>query len=164
MILLVCVGLAPFVPGLIASRLETLNSPETSRAEWEGEVDDGDRIYRITSDSRGHFVAEVRVNGHYVDMMVDTGATLTALPQSLAEDIGIYLDKSDFRHSIRTANGIVLGAKTTIDRLSIGDIRFSEVDAFVLEDERMGDPLLGMSVLNRLRKFDMSDGTLVLIQ
>ncbi|WP_170107110.1 retropepsin-like aspartic protease family protein [Roseibium marinum] len=161
-ILLVCVALAPFVPGLIESRLKSLGGHETSSVE--AEEDAGERIHRISSDPQGHFIAETRLNGRFVDLLVDTGATLTALPRSLAEDIGIFLDESDFKYPIRTANGTTFGAKSSIDRLSIGDIRFTNVNILVLKDQSLGNPLLGMSVLNRLRKFDMSDGTLVLIQ
>ncbi|WP_299810178.1 TIGR02281 family clan AA aspartic protease [uncultured Roseibium sp.] len=167
MILLVCVAIAPFLPGVIESGLKRLADREApsavseSASEAEG---GGGRTHRISADPQGHFIAEVRLNGRFVEMLVDTGATLTALPRSLAEDIGIFLQEADFKYPVHTANGTALGAKATIDRLSIGDIRFTNVNALVMKDQSLGNPLLGMSVLNKLRKFDMSEGTLVLIQ
>lgn len=166
-ILLVCVALAPFAPGLIESGLKTLADREAPSAvsESASETEDrGGRTHRISANAQGHFIAEGRLNGRFVDLLVDTGATLTVLPRSLAEDIGIFLQETDFRHQVRTANGTALGAKATIDRLSIGDIRFTNVNALVMKDESLGKPLLGMSVLKQLRKFDMSEGTLVLVQ
>jgi len=161
-ILLFCIGVAPFLPGLIESRLDTLGS--RAPAPVAEEVDDGERIHRISVDRRGHFVADAYLNGRAVDMLVDTGATVTSLPESLAEDIGIFLSKSDFKYPVSTANGTAYGARAVIDDLRIGRIRLKNVDALVLNDQSLGNPLLGMSVLNQLRKFDISGGTLILVQ
>jgi len=159
-IFLVCAALAPLVPYLVEHRLGAMSKDETAEAGTEP----GPRIHRISRNRQGHFVVDAYLNGHAVDMLVDTGATLTALPESLAEDIGVYLTASDFKYPVRTANGTVYAAKTLIDRVRIGSIRLTGIDAMVLKDASLGEPLLGMSVLNELERFDMSGGTLVLVQ
>ncbi|MET1413639.1 TIGR02281 family clan AA aspartic protease [Roseibium sp. HPY-6] len=161
-ILLVLIGLAPIVPSLVEARLNSMDRQD--HAEADEEVTSGPRKHRISVDRRGHYVADAYVNGRALDMLVDTGATVTALPKSVARDIGIFLSPSDFKHPIGTANGTVYGARAVIDKLRIGAIRFRNVDAIVLGDESLGVPLLGMSALSQLKRFDISSGTLVLVQ
>ncbi|MCX2724154.1 retropepsin-like aspartic protease family protein [Roseibium salinum] len=161
-IFLLCMGIAPFLPGLLESRMETLGGGASSTAYEE--ADTGERTYRISRDRSGHFVADAYLNGQPVDMLVDTGASYAVLPQSVAEHIGIFLTESDFKYPAQTANGTVYGARTLIDSLRIGSIRLRNVEAHVLKDASLRTPLLGMSVLNELRRFDMSGGTLVLVQ
>jgi len=160
-IFLFCLAITPLVPFLVKHRLGTVDSGEQAE---KVQSDTGERIFRIERNRRGHFVADANLNGRAVDMLVDTGATMTVLPESVAEDIGIYLSASDYKHPIRTANGTVRGARTVIDRLRLGNIRLKNIDALVLRDQSLGEPLLGMSVLNQLQRFDMSGGTLVMVQ
>jgi len=160
-IFLFCLGVAPLVPVLMEHRMGDSASDVPSQ---EVRSDTSERIYRISRNRQGHFVADAYLNGRAVDMLVDTGATVTVLPESVAEDIGIYLNASDYKYAIRTANGKVLGGKAVIDRFRLGDISLRNVDTLVLKDQSLGEPLLGMSVLNQLQRFDMSGGTLVLVQ
>ena len=164
-IFLVFIALAPLVPILVENRLGSKDaSAPVSETRDSDETDTGERIVRIARNGRGHFVAEARLNGTSVDMLVDTGATLTVLPESVAEDIGIFLSESDFEIPIRTANGTAYGARTVIDGFRLGHIRLDDIDALVMKDQSLSQPLLGMSVLNQLERFDMSGGTLVLVQ
>ncbi|MEM8702115.1 MAG: TIGR02281 family clan AA aspartic protease [Pseudomonadota bacterium] len=166
-ILLLLVGLAPVVPSLVEARLgasDRTDRAERQRARRDGEERSGPRRHRISVDRRGHYVADAYLNGRGIDMLVDTGATLTALPASVASDIGIFLSASDYKHPIGTANGTVYGARAVIDKIKIGAIRFRNVDAIILKDDSLGVPLLGMSALGQLKRFDISSGTLVLVQ
>jgi aspartyl protease family protein len=166
-IFLACIAIAPLAAYLLENRfLVMLGSGDV--ADYEAGDEDGgpagERSHRISADRQGHFVADAYLNGRAVDMLVDTGATVTVLPESLAEDIGIFLDSSDYKYAIQTANGTVYGARGTIDNLRIGKIRLRNVDTLVLQDQSLGKPLLGMSALNQLKRFDISGGTLVLVQ
>jgi len=164
-IFLVVLAIAPLAPFVAETWLASRNAPQVDvSGDDSAETDTGERIYRMARNRQGHFVADAYLNGRSVDMLVDTGATVTALPESVAEDIGIYLSPSDYKFQIRTANGTVLGARAVIDRLRLGDIKLRNVDALVIADKSLGEPLLGMSVLNELERFDMSGGTLVLVQ
>ncbi|MBN9668848.1 retropepsin-like aspartic protease family protein [Roseibium aggregatum] len=164
-VLLVCAGAAPFVPDLIEGYLSSGadGDPSSSYVASSGE-DAGERIHRISKSRDGHFYTEVRLNGRRVDMLVDTGATVIALPEDVAEDIGIFLQPSDYKYQARTANGVTRVARTMVDEVRIGDIRLKDVEASVLEGHGLGQPLLGMSVFNKLERFDISDGTLLLVQ
>jgi aspartyl protease family protein len=161
-ILLILIGVAPIVPLIAEGRFGSTD--RATLAQDEVEPSSGPRKHRISIDRRGHYVADAYLNGRAFDMLVDTGATVTALPQSVAEDIGIFLKPSDYRHPIGTANGRVYGARAVIDKVRIGAIRFRNVDAIVLSDDSLSEPLLGMSALSQLKRFDISSGTLVLVQ
>ncbi|MEM9633190.1 MAG: TIGR02281 family clan AA aspartic protease [Pseudomonadota bacterium] len=161
-IFLVCIGAAPFLPGLIESRLGASGNLH-SASEIEDD-DSGERTHRISLNRHGHYVADAYLNGRAVDMLVDTGATVTALPESVADDIGISLSPSDFKYAVGTANGTTYAARAVINGFRIGNIRLRNIDAMVLKDSSLSGPLLGMSVLNQLKRFDISSGTLVLVQ
>jgi aspartyl protease family protein len=101
----------------------------------------------LAPDTRGHFVSEGAVNGLPLRFLVDTGATLVAIPAAQARRLGI-----DYRRGIRgqsqTAAGIVPVFRVTLDSVSLGGITIHQVDAVVLEST-MDVALLGMSFLNR---------------
>ncbi|MFN7168219.1 MAG: TIGR02281 family clan AA aspartic protease [Pannonibacter sp.] len=122
------------------------------------------RTLKIPADASGHFVTEAELNGRQVEMLVDTGATVVALPQSVARRIGLNPKKEDFSASVTTANGSIPAARVVLKDLRLGSIRLSEVEAIVLPDASLSKALLGMSALRRLERFDISDDTLVLVQ
>jgi aspartyl protease family protein len=122
------------------------------------------RKIELAADPRGHFTADFRLNGRPVAAMVDTGATLVAINASTARKIGIALHSSDFRYKVETANGPTKAAAATIDNLQIGRIVVDKVQAVVLQDKALNGTLIGMSFLNRLGKFEVKNGTLVMVQ
>lgn len=109
----------------------------------------------------GHFHADGLVNGTHVRFMVDTGASDVALSASDARRIGIDLDSLRYTVPYQTANGVIYAARITLDELSIGDIRLSNVSASVSR-EGLGQSLLGMSFLGRLSSFEIRGERLVL--
>lgn len=118
----------------------------------------------VRANDSGHFVAEFRLNGRKADAMIDTGATTVALNRTMARRIGISLSPADFKYEVRTANGTVKGAAATIDRVQVGRITLERIEALVLEDRALDGVLVGMSFLNRLSKFQVADGALVMQQ
>ena len=62
----------------------------------------------------GHFVATGRINGEPVEFLVDTGATYVALPQEMAERLGLESTGSAW---FNTANGRVRGGLTILDEV-----------------------------------------------
>ncbi|MEO7402153.1 MAG: TIGR02281 family clan AA aspartic protease [Burkholderiales bacterium] len=95
----------------------------------------------------GHFIASGRINGGSIRMLVDTGATIIAIPATDAKRLAIeYLDAP--RARIQTANGSTTGFRVTLDSVVIGDITVNNVEAMVLETG-LSQALLGMSFLNR---------------
>lgn len=119
-------------------------------------------VVEIAAGRNGHFHTEADVNGRPIAFLVDTGATMIALSYEDAERAGIYLNSSDFTHTVTTANGRARVAPVKLDRVSIGDITVRDVQAAVSEPGLLKTSLLGMSFLGRLSRFDMRSGLLVL--
>ena len=122
------------------------------------------RKVRIAADQYGHFNADFRLNGRSVGAMVDTGATLVAMNLSTARRIGIKIMPPDFKYTVKTANGETRAAGATIDRLQIGRILVENVEAVVLDDNALDGTLIGVSFLNRLAKYQVENGALLLVQ
>ncbi|MDY7547424.1 TIGR02281 family clan AA aspartic protease [Glaciimonas sp. CA11.2] len=95
----------------------------------------------------GHFVAQSQVNGGIMTMLVDTGATVIALPASDAIRLGINYKRGQ-KTMMNTANGLTPGYRVRLDIVKVGDIEIRQVDAVVLESG-LSFALLGMSFLNR---------------
>ena len=115
-------------------------------------------------DARGHFLVEARVDGRLINFMVDTGASVIALTASDAARLGIHPAQRDFTVEVRTANGSVRAAPARLDKVEVGDLIVRDVAAVILPDGALSDNLLGLSFLSRLRRFEYSDGRLVLEQ
>ena len=103
----------------------------------------------LTADARGHFITTGVVNGISLQFIVDTGATSVVLPSADARRAGInYL--AGGRVLTQTANGVVPVYTVKLDTLRIGDITVNNVDAAVIEGDKLSFALLGMSFLNRM--------------
>lgn len=102
----------------------------------------------LAADTRGHFVTEGAVNGVGMRFLVDTGATLIALPASEARRLGIDY-RAGRRSMAQTANGPAPAYTVKLDSVKVGAIELNAVDAMVIE-QGLETPLLGMSFLNRV--------------
>ncbi|PWK70736.1 TIGR02281 family clan AA aspartic protease [Aminobacter sp. AP02] len=122
------------------------------------------RRITIDADMRGHFTASFKLNGREVDAMVDTGATLVAINMSTARRAGVKVSAADFTQKVNTANGTARAALARIDRLQIGRISVDDVPVVVLEDQALDGTLIGMSFLSRLKKYQVENGALLLVQ
>jgi aspartyl protease family protein len=122
------------------------------------------RSVLVPADERGHFQAAFKVNGRQINAMIDTGATVVALNLSTARKAGISLNPGDFTHEVETANGKAKVAVIQIADLAIGRIALRDVQAVVLDDRALQTNLIGMSFLKRLGKFQVEDGSLLLVQ
>jgi len=102
----------------------------------------------LTADGAGHFYTMAQINGVAVRFLVDTGATMIAMPAGEAARLGIDYRKGP-RRMTNTANGAVSVYQVKLDTVRIGDIEVSNLDAVVFE-EGLSTGLLGMSFLNRV--------------
>jgi aspartyl protease family protein len=115
----------------------------------------------LAADSRGHFITQGAINGNPVRFLVDTGATVVALPAAEAMRLGIEYRKGQPGMS-STAGGMVSTYRVRFDSVRLGDIEVLGVDGVVLE-QGLDIALLGMSFLNRVEM--KRDGhTMVLIR
>jgi aspartyl protease family protein len=122
------------------------------------------RSLSIPRDARGHFQAEGRIDGQRIDFMVDTGASIVALNERSAAQFGLRPRRSDFNAVVNTANGTVKGARTHLARIDLGGLVVHDVEAMVLPDEALSENLLGLSFLSKLKRFEYTNGTMVLEQ
>lgn len=116
----------------------------------ESRVDNGRVTVILEQNRMGHYVARGRVNGQPVTFLLDTGATLVAVPETLAQELGLSKGRQGMS---QTANGRVVTYRTEIDQLQLGDIQLTQVPASIMPG--MGDDviLLGMSAL---KKFELT--------
>lgn len=96
---------------------------------------------------QGHFVAQAQINGAMMTMLVDTGATMIALPASDAVRLGVDYKKGRMT-MVNTANGAAPAYMVKLNTVKIGDIEMNQVDALV-QEAGLPFALLGMSFLNR---------------
>ena len=122
----------------------------------------GPRSVTVRKDRRGHFQVEASINGRRMDLMIDTGASVVALTRRDAQRIGIHPAPRDFTAEVRTANGTVRAAPARLEAVEISGIVVRDVAALVVPDEALSENLLGLSFLSRLRRYEYSDGRLVL--
>ncbi len=118
----------------------------------------------LRADRSGHHLTRARINGIYMDVMVDTGATFVSLPYEEARRLGIALPKSAFKYPFRTANGVTYSAMVQLNSVQVGSIVVRNVRASVSQPGEMFVVLLGMSFLNRLNSFRISNGQLIMQQ
>lgn len=124
----------------------------------------GIRSVTIPRDSSGHFLTEGRIDGRRLGFMVDTGASVIALNERSAAQIGVRPRPSDYTANVSTANGSIKAARTRLAMVDIGGLVVRDVDALVLPDEALSENLLGLSFLSKLKRFEMASGKLVMEQ
>jgi len=118
----------------------------------------------ILRDARGHFVVDARVDGRRLGFMLDTGASVVALRARDAAALGIHPVARDFTIEVKTANGSTRAAPVQLGMVEISGLTVRNVAALVSPDEALSENLLGLSFLSRLRRFEYSNGKMVLEQ
>jgi aspartyl protease family protein len=123
----------------------------------------GYRTVALQKSANGHFQTDAYVDGRRLDFLVDTGASTIALREGDAARLGIRPARRDYTANVSTANGVIKGAPVELGRVEVGGLVVRNVGALVLPDEALGQNLLGMSFLSRL-KWEHRNGRLVLEQ
>ena len=121
------------------------------------------RTMTIARGQNGHFSVGAEVDGRHMEFLVDTGASVIALRERDAARLGIHPAQREYTANVSTANGIVRAAPVELNRVDVGSLTVRNVQALVLPDEALGQNLLGMSFLSRVR-WEHRDGRLVLEQ
>lgn len=102
----------------------------------------------LTADRQGHYRVKGRINRTSTDFMVDTGATMVAIPKDLANKLNLA---GRYPVTMKTAAGEVTGYLTRIEQLSFGDFQFNNVKAVIMEQSNDNLVLLGMNVLSEFK-------------
>ncbi len=101
----------------------------------------------LTRNAHGHYVSNGTINNHDVVFLLDTGASDIAIPESVANEIGLT---RGYAITIKTANGNTTAYRTKINSAAIGDIILHDLNATILTNMHGEDILLGMSFLKHL--------------
>ena len=96
----------------------------------------------------GHYTAEGAINGGAARFVIDTGATLIALPAKEALRLGIDYRSAPVGTTL-TAAGPTPAYRVRFDSVRVGGIELNNVEGMVIE-QGLNVNLLGMSFLNRV--------------
>jgi len=113
-------------------------------------------------DMGGHFEVNATVNGHTTPMIFDTGASAVVLTLEDAEAAGIDTSNLDFTIPVSTANGTGRAARVRLEQIEVGGIVRERVVAFVTEAEALETSLLGMTFLETLSRYSVTQNSLEL--
>lgn len=111
----------------------------------------------------GHFEISANINGHQTPMIFDTGATAVVLTLADAKAAGIDTDELRFTIPVSTANGMGQAARVRLDRLEVGGIARNNIVAFVTEAKALETSLLGMTFLETLSRYSVTQNSLELV-
>ncbi|MES2338467.1 MAG: TIGR02281 family clan AA aspartic protease [Pseudomonadota bacterium] len=121
---------------------------------------EGDTV-RITMSQDGHFWVRVSLDGVERRMLIDSGATITAMSTDTANKVGLKTRSSPFPVVINTANGSISAERATVDRVTLGSLETEKLGVVV--SPAFGDTdVLGMNFLSRLGSWRVEGRTLIL--
>jgi aspartyl protease family protein len=124
----------------------------------EQQIVQGDTV-RIPMSRDGHFWAKVRINGVERRMLIDSGATLTAISVRTAEESGVEPGRMPV--VLETANGSIQARSGRAERVEIGPLTTRNLDVVIASNFGEFD-VLGMNFLSRLKSWRVEGKTLVL--
>ena len=119
------------------------------------------REMRVAMSRDGHFWVRVKVGGTEQRMLVDSGATVTALSANVAKAMGLKVEQPVFPVVLQTANGAINAQTATIPELRIGNVVARDLPVVV--SPAFGDlSVVGMNFLSRLKSWRVEGRTLIL--
>ena len=117
---------------------------------------------RVPMARDGHFWVLASVNGVKSRMLIDSGATVTAISEGTARSAGVDTGRSLAPVVLRTANGVAPAETGSIDELRAGNIVARNLK--VVTAPGMGDlDVLGMNFLSQLQSWRVEGKTLILV-
>lgn len=143
---------APYEPGL--ARL-------SSRLGLDDQSVVGGTV-RIPMALDGHFWAKVVLNGVPRRMLIDSGATITALSSETADRASVTRNTSLVPVMMQTANGIIRAETGTIEHLRLGGIEAHGLKVVISPALGRTD-VLGMNFLSQLASWRVEGRTLILV-
>ena len=139
--------------------------PELSRLTGKLGLDDqhvAGKELRVRMSSDGHFWVLASVNGVKRRMLIDSGATVTALSETTARQAGIDVGTGLTPVVLRTANGAAAAQTGKIDELRVGNIVARNLA--IVTSPGLGQlDVLGMNFLSKLQSWRVEGRTLILV-
>lgn len=122
--------------------------------------EDRQNIVTLKRNRYGHYVTQGKINNQKVTFLLDTGASDISIPDKIAKKLKL---KYGSEQRYQTANGIITGNLTTLNKVSIGTIKLDNVRASINSKMKNDEILLGMSFLKFI-EFTQRGDTLILRQ
>ena len=123
------------------------------------QVAQGDTV-RIRISPDGHFWARARINGVDRRMLIDSGATVSAISEETARAADIDYENGA-RVRVSTANGAIDAKRAQVRRIDVGPLGTDDLTVFVASN--FGDlDVLGMNFLSRLKSWRVEGNVLIL--
>ena len=117
---------------------------------------------RIRMAADGHFWARANFGGIERRMLIDSGATVTALSPETAEAAGLEVRDPVVPLILRTANGNIRAQTAEVPEFRLGTIAARDLDVVVAPG--IGDTdVIGMNLLSKLKSWRVEGRTLVLV-
>jgi aspartyl protease family protein len=139
--------------------------PELSRLTQKLGLDDQrvtGKELRVDMSSDGHFWVIASVNGVSTRMLIDSGATVTAISQQTARDAGVNVGTGLAPVILQTANGAAPAKTGEVDEIRIGNIVARNLR--IVTGPGLGNlDVLGMNFLSRLESWRVEGRTLILV-
>jgi len=121
---------------------------------------DKQRVVILKRNRYGHYVTQGVINNHSVTFMLDTGASDISIPDKIAKKLKLSYGQE---RQYQTANGTITAYLTTLESVSIGNIKLQNVRASINPKMDHDEILLGMSFLKYI-EFTQRGDTLILRQ
>ena len=115
---------------------------------------DGSEEVVLQRNVQGHYVADGLINGRRVTFLLDTGATDVAIPDHVADLLGLRRGQAI---TVKTANGNALAFRTRLDSVALGEMERRDVRATILSNMPGNEVLLGMSYLKQFELLQRGD-------
>jgi aspartyl protease family protein len=139
--------------------------PELSRLTAKLGLDDqqvSGRELRVKMAPDGHFWVIATINGVTARMLIDSGATVTAISQQTAHEASVETGSGIAPVMLRTANGVAPAKTGSIEELRVGNIVARNL-RIVTAPGLGGLDVLGMNFLSRLDSWRVEGQTLILV-
>jgi aspartyl protease family protein len=139
--------------------------PELARFTQRLGLDDqqvAGKEVRVRMASDGHFWVVASINGVKTRMLIDSGATVTALSEQTARDAHIDTGAGLAPVVLRTANGAATAETGKIDELRVGNIVARNL-RIVTAPGLGGLDVLGMNFLSMLESWRVQGRVLILV-
>lgn len=104
----------------------------------------------IPLNSYGQYLTHGLINGQSAELLVDTGASVVAMSELQANQLGIEYATKGIPGFVETASAKVSSYQVTLDQIDIGGLKAYNVQAVVLLGELPSKILLGMSYLRNV--------------
>ena len=117
---------------------------------------------RVRMSPDGHFWVVASINGANRRMLIDSGATVTAISATTAREAGVDTKTGLTPVILRTANGAAPAQTGAIDELRIGNIVARNLK--IVTSPGLGTlDVLGMNFLSKLESWRVEGRTLILV-